>query len=51
MSEIILSQVAFFLQSLMKDLKPDGSRRLTNKRINNILYPLVTIVSLASDDA
>lgn len=49
-NEVTLSQVEFFRQSLMEDLKPDGTRRLSNRRINNILWPLVAIVSLASDE-
>lgn len=49
-NEVTLSQVEFFRQSLIEDLKPDGTRRLSNRRINNILWPLVAIVSLASDE-
>lgn len=49
-SEITLSQVDFFRQSLKERTKSGGTRKLTNKRINNILWPLIAIVSLAAEE-
>ncbi|OED84308.1 site-specific integrase [Vibrio breoganii] len=49
-NEITLSQVEFFRNQLMEDKKPDGTRRLSNRRINNILWPLIAMVGLAADE-
>ncbi|PML92256.1 site-specific integrase [Vibrio breoganii] len=50
LGEITLAQVEVFRQRLTEELKPDGSRRLSNNRINNVLGPLVSILSLAADE-
>ncbi|NAZ93410.1 tyrosine-type recombinase/integrase [Vibrio toranzoniae] len=49
-SEVSLSQVEFFRQTLQEGRKDDGTRKLTNKRINNILWPLIAIISLAAEE-
>ncbi|MCL1139568.1 Arm DNA-binding domain-containing protein [Shewanella pneumatophori] len=49
-NEVTLAQVDFFRQGLMEGEKKDGSRLLSNRRINNILWPLVAIVSLAAEE-
>ncbi|MEZ9709048.1 tyrosine-type recombinase/integrase [Vibrio breoganii] len=49
-NEVTLSQVEFFRNQLMEDKKPDGARRLSNRRINNILWPLIAMVGLAADE-
>ncbi|MCL9775494.1 site-specific integrase [Vibrio methylphosphonaticus] len=49
-SEVSLSQVDFFRQSLQDMRKPNGDRKLSNKRINNLLWPLIAIISLASEE-
>lgn len=49
-SEVSLSQVEFFRQSLQDMRKPNGDRKLSNKRINNLLWPLIAMISLASEE-
>ncbi len=49
-SEVSLSQVEFFRQTLQEGRKDDGTRKLTNKRINNILWPLIAIINLAAEE-
>ncbi len=49
-NEISLAQVEHYRQRLMETTKADGARRLSNRRINNILWPLVAIVSLAAEE-
>ncbi len=49
-SEITLAQVDYFRQSLIEKTKPNGLRLLSNRRINNLLWPLVAIISLAADE-
>ena len=49
-SELNLSQVDFFRQGLGQLVKNDGSKKLSNRRINNILWPLVAIMSLAAEE-
>ncbi|WP_367971146.1 site-specific integrase [Vibrio scophthalmi] len=49
-SEVSLSQVEFFRQMLQETRKANGERKLTNKRINNILWPLIAIISLAAEE-
>ncbi|MCL1080214.1 hypothetical protein L2734_18995 [Parashewanella spongiae] len=50
MSEVTLAQVDFYRQDLMEKTKNDGQRMLSNRRINNILWPLVAIISLAAEE-
>ncbi|WP_413111955.1 tyrosine-type recombinase/integrase [Thaumasiovibrio sp. DFM-14] len=49
-SEVSLSQVEYFRQSLQAQRKPNGERKLSNRRINNLLWPLVAIISLAAEE-
>ncbi|MGR5474713.1 Arm DNA-binding domain-containing protein [Vibrio astriarenae] len=48
--DITLASIDFFRQDLMSLKKPDGSRKLTNKRINNILWPLIAMISLGAEE-
>ncbi|MGK4303410.1 tyrosine-type recombinase/integrase [Shewanella xiamenensis] len=50
MNEITLSQVDFYRQQLMQMLKADNTRQLSNRRINNLLWPIVSMVSLAAEE-
>lgn len=50
MNEITLSQVDFYRQQLMQMVKADNSRQLSNRRINNLLWPIVSMVSLAAEE-
>lgn len=49
-SELTLSHVDFFRQKLMALTKVDGTKKLSNRRINNILWPLVASMSLAAEE-
>lgn len=49
-SEITLAQVDYFRNRLFEQMRSDGKRRYSNKRINNILWPLISVVSLAADE-
>lgn len=49
-NEINLAQVDYFRQSLLAMTKEDGTRKLSNRRINNILWPLISVMGLASDE-
>lgn len=49
-SEVTLAQLEFFRQTLQMSLKSNGDRKLTNKRINGILWPLIAIISLAAEE-
>lgn len=49
-NEITLAQVDYFRQFLMEKTKLNGERLLSNRRINNLLWPLVAIVSLAAEE-
>lgn len=49
-NELTLTHVDFFRQELVEGEKSDGTRLLSNRRINNILWPLVAIVSLAAEE-
>jgi integrase len=49
-NEITLSQVDYFRQALKEGEKKDGSRLLSNRRINFLLWPLVAIESLAAEE-
>lgn len=48
-SEITLANVDYFRESLTM-IKKNGRRKLTNKRINGILWPLIAILSLAAEE-
>lgn len=50
LGEITLADVERFRNRLIDQTKPDGARKLSNHRINNILWPLVAILSLGSDE-
>ncbi|WP_283628157.1 Arm DNA-binding domain-containing protein [Shewanella baltica] len=50
MNEITLSQVDFYRQQLMQMVKADNTRQLSNRRINNLLWPIVSMVSLAAEE-
>ena len=49
-NEIRLTQIDFFRQTLMDIKKEDGTRQLSNRRVNNILWPLIAITSLAAEE-
>lgn len=49
-NEITLSQLDYFRQALKEGEKKDGSRLLSNRRINFLLWPLVAIVSLSAEE-
>ena len=49
-NELTLAHVEYYRQALMELTKPDGTRKLSNRRINNIFWPLIAAVSLASDE-
>lgn len=49
-SEITLSQVEYFRNHLVEQRGDNGKRRYSNRRINNILWPLVSVLSLAADE-
>ncbi|WP_297893286.1 DUF3596 domain-containing protein [Shewanella sp.] len=49
-NEITLSQVDFYRQQLMQMVKADNTRQLSNRRINNLLWPIVSMVSLAAEE-
>ncbi|QYJ79936.1 tyrosine-type recombinase/integrase [Shewanella acanthi] len=49
-SEISLSQVEFYRETLMQEVDPKGEKKLSSRRINGILWPLVAILSLAADE-
>lgn len=48
-NEITLEHVELFRNTLLQEEK-NGKRRLSNRRINNIFWPLVAILSLAADE-
>ncbi len=48
-SEITLANVDYFRESLTL-IEKNGRRKLTNKRINGILWPLIAILSLAAEE-
>ncbi|MCG9962550.1 tyrosine-type recombinase/integrase [Shewanella cutis] len=50
MNEITLSQIDFYRQQLMQMVKADNTRQLSNRRINNLLWPIVSMVSLAAEE-
>ena len=49
-NEIYLSQLDQFRQQLAAREKEDGSRTLSNARINNILWPLISIMIVAAEE-
>ncbi|MCL1040931.1 site-specific integrase [Shewanella marisflavi] len=49
-NEVSLTQIDFFRQKLLDIKKEDGTRQLSNRRVNNILWPLIAITSLASEE-
>ncbi|KFZ36850.1 integrase [Shewanella mangrovi] len=49
-SEVTLAQVDYYRDDLMAEKNPHGERKLSNRRINGILWPLVAILSLAADE-
>ncbi len=49
-NEVSLSQVEYYRQALMEMTNSDDTRKLSNRRINNIFWPLIAIVSLAADE-
>ncbi|MGL5472838.1 MAG: site-specific integrase, partial [Shewanella sp.] len=49
-NEITLSQIDFYRQQLMQMVKADNTRQLSNRRINNLLWPIVSMVSLAAEE-
>lgn len=49
-SEITLAQVDYFRQDLLTQCDEEGKRMISNRRINGILWPLVAIMRLASDE-
>ncbi|MCD9529102.1 Arm DNA-binding domain-containing protein [Photobacterium carnosum] len=48
--ELTLNHLEHYRQRLSLMEKEDGSRQLSNARINNILWPLISIMSLAADE-
>ncbi|GEA52343.1 integrase [Vibrio inusitatus NBRC 102082] len=50
MSDFTLAKVDFYRNQLMEETKPDGTRRLSNRRINSILWPIIAMVGLAADE-
>ncbi|WP_298441784.1 DUF3596 domain-containing protein [uncultured Ferrimonas sp.] len=50
MNEITLGQLETFRDGLVNLTKADGSRALSNARINNILGPLISIVSRGAEE-
>ncbi|GAA04670.1 hypothetical protein CTM83_08220 [Photobacterium leiognathi subsp. mandapamensis] len=46
-NEIYLNQLDQFRQQLTEMEKEDGSRTLSNARVNNILWPLISIMIVA----
>jgi len=49
-SEITLSQVEYFRNHLCEQHNDNGQRRYSNRHINNILWPLVSVLSLTADE-
>ncbi|MGF1689264.1 site-specific integrase [Photobacterium japonica] len=49
-ADITLSHVEHERHALMALEKTDGERKLSNRRINNIFWPLVAILSLAAEE-
>lgn len=49
-NEIRLANVDYFRQSLMQTPGKNGKKKLSNRRINGIFWPLVAIMSLAADE-
>ncbi|MGR5154510.1 tyrosine-type recombinase/integrase [Photobacterium swingsii] len=49
-ADITLSHVEHERHSLVALEKTDGERKLSNRRINNIFWPLVAILSLAAEE-
>ncbi|MFL9786784.1 Arm DNA-binding domain-containing protein [Vibrio cyclitrophicus] len=50
LGELTLADVEHFRNRLIEQTKSNGQRRLSNHRINNILWPLVAILSLGADE-
>lgn len=49
-NEITLGNVEFYRETLIHQQDSHGHRKLSNKRINGLLWPLVAILSLAADE-
>ncbi|MFH4734289.1 Arm DNA-binding domain-containing protein [Vibrio diabolicus] len=49
-NEVTLANVEFFRETLINQLDDKGNRKLSNKRINGIFWPLVSILGLAADE-
>lgn len=49
-SDITFNHLEQYRQQLSELKKEDGSRMLSNARINNIFWPLISIMSLAADE-
>jgi integrase len=49
-NEITLSHIDFYRQELMDMMKDDNTRQLSNRRINNLLWPVISMISLAAEE-
>ncbi|MBD1577397.1 site-specific integrase [Vibrio sp. S11_S32] len=49
-NEIQLSQIDYYRQNLMEKTNSAGDRLLSNKRINNVFWPFIAILSLSSEE-
>lgn len=49
-NEITLKQVEYFRESLANKTKEDGRPRLSNKRINALVGPIISIISVAAEE-
>jgi len=49
-NEITLSQIDYYRQDLMEIMKDNEQRQLSNRRINSLLWPLISITSLAAEE-
>ncbi|WP_305461372.1 Arm DNA-binding domain-containing protein [Photobacterium leiognathi] len=49
-NEIYLNQLDQFRKQLTEMEKEDGSRTLSNARVNNILWPLISIIIVAAEE-
>ncbi|MGL4712731.1 MAG: tyrosine-type recombinase/integrase, partial [Shewanella sp.] len=49
-NEITLSHIDFYRQELMDMMRDDNTRQLSNRRINNLLWPAISMISLAAEE-
>ncbi|MBY7932065.1 site-specific integrase [Vibrio fluvialis] len=49
-NEVTLANVEFFRETLMNDHDNERNRKLSNRRINGIFWPLIAILSLAAEE-